>query len=78
MQHMKPVEGAQFSSGCLGHLACPRPLWSMPLTLQIQAQGKVSIVNSQAAQDAYITPDLGAGSVSGIYINFFLPAGYSP
>lgn len=78
MQHMKPVEGVQFSSGCLGHLACPRLLWSLPLTLQTQAQGKVTIVNSQAAGDAYITPDLGAGHVSGIYVSFLLPAGYSP
>lgn len=75
---MKPVEGAQFSSGWLGPLACPWLLWSMPLTLQIQAQGEVTIVNTQAAQDAYITPDPDAESVSGIYVSFLLPTGYSP
>lgn len=59
--------------GMVGTLACPWLLWSMPLTLQIQAQGEVTIVNTQAAQDAYITPDPDAESVSGIYVSFLLP-----
>lgn len=73
-QHMKPVEGARFSLGWLGHLEFPRPLWSIAPhpPAQRQARGEVIIVNTQAAREARVTPDLGPGSILSIYIDFLL------